>query len=73
MTRFWMWLRCILVVLLLRLAPAAALGLRLDAWSQAAGLSTAWRLRSVVLRSSHLVHPDLGTTHRWGLDVGASP
>jgi hypothetical protein len=58
---------------LLRLAPAAALGLRVEAWSGAAGLCTAWRWGQLLLRSSHLVHPDLGTTHRWSVGVGAAP
>jgi hypothetical protein len=56
---------------LARVAPAVCLGLRVDPWSGALGLSTAWRVRVGWLRTSHLVHPELGTTHRWALVVGA--
>jgi hypothetical protein len=59
--------------LMLRLAPIAALGLRIEPWSGAVGTSTAVRLGAIVLRSSHLVHPELGTTHRWGLLLEANP
>jgi hypothetical protein len=52
---------------LARVAPVACLGLRVDPWSGAVGLSTAWRVRVGWLRTSHLVHPELGTTHRWAL------
>ncbi len=55
---------------LAKVAPIACLGLRVDPWSGALGLSTAWRVRVGWLRSSHLVHPELGTTHRWALVVG---
>jgi hypothetical protein len=55
---------------MLRLAPAAALGLRCEPWSQAAGFCSAWRLGGLILRTSHLLHPDLGVTHRWGLRLG---
>jgi hypothetical protein len=56
---------------LARVAPVACLGLRIDPWSGALGLSTAWRVRVGWLRTSHLVHPELGTTHRWALVLGA--
>ncbi len=56
---------------LARVAPVACLGLRVDPWSGAVGLSTAWRVRVGWLRTSHLVHPELGTTHRWALQFGA--
>lgn len=56
---------------LARVAPVACLGLRVDPWSGALGLSTAWRVRIGWLRTSHLVHPELGVTHRWALVVSA--
>ena len=34
------------------------------------GLNTAWSWRGVLLRTSHLVHPALGLTHRWSLTLG---
>jgi len=55
---------------MLRLAAAGALGLRFEPWSGAAGFTMAWRLGPVLWRSSHLVHPDLGTSHRWSFDLG---
>ena len=55
---------------MLRLAAAGALGLRFEPWSGAAGFTMAWRLGPVLWRSSHLVHPDLGTSHRWSFDIG---
>jgi hypothetical protein len=48
----------------------ASLGLRIEPWSRAVGMVTGWRVGSLLLRTSHLLHPDLGTTHRWGLDLG---
>lgn len=59
--------------ILARVAPGACLGLRADPWSGAVGLSTAWWVKVGWLRTSHLVHPDLGTTHRWALVLGARP
>jgi hypothetical protein len=56
---------------LMRVVPVVCLGLRVDPWSGALGLSTAWRVRVGWLCTSHLVHPELGTTHRWALVVGA--
>lgn len=55
---------------LARVAPIACLGLRIDPWSGAVGLNTAWWVGVGWLRTSHLVHPELGTTHRWALVVG---
>lgn len=52
---------------LLRLGPPAAIGLRCEPASGCVGLCTAWSAAGVVLRSSHVLHPDLGLTHRWGL------
>jgi hypothetical protein len=54
---------------LVKLAPGVAWGGRWDAASGSVGLCTAWRRASLVLRSSHLVHDDLGLTHRWSLGV----
>ncbi|MEZ4387659.1 MAG: hypothetical protein R3D98_08790 [Candidatus Krumholzibacteriia bacterium] len=52
---------------LVRLGRGIAWGIRWDAASGAMGVCTAWRRGALVLRSSHLVHADLGTTHRWSL------
>jgi hypothetical protein len=54
---------------LTRVVPSVCLGLRVDPWSGALGLSTAWRVPVGWLRTSHLVHPELGTTHRWALVI----
>lgn len=54
---------------LARVVPAVCLGLRVDPWSGALGLSTAWRVPVGWLRTSHLVHPELGITHRWSLVI----
>jgi len=58
---------------LVRLAPAGALGLRVEPWSGSVGLVTSWRIGGLLVRSSHLAHPDLGTCHRWGLTVERAP
>jgi hypothetical protein len=55
---------------MLPLVAGVALGLRTEPWSGTVGLITGWRVGSLTLRSSHLAHPDLGVTHRWGLLVG---
>jgi hypothetical protein len=52
---------------LLALAAGAAIGLRSEPATGTIGLTTAWRWGGWCLRSSHLVHPELGPTHRWGL------
>jgi hypothetical protein len=49
------------------LADRVAAGVRIEPWSGASGLVTVWRAGPVVLRSSHLAHPDLGVTHRWSV------
>ncbi len=49
----------------------AGVGLRLEPACGAAGFTTAWRRRAWLIRSSHLVHPDLGVTHRWSLTAGS--
>lgn len=53
-----------------RVASIAALGLRFDGGTGTLGFCTIWRVRSVVMRSSHLVHPQLGPTHRWSVILG---
>jgi hypothetical protein len=55
------------------LAPGgpAAIGLRAEPATGSFGMTTAVRWRSWLLRSSHVVHPDLGPTHRWSLAAGA--
>ena len=54
-------------------ARQAALGVRYDSWSGGAGLCSAWRIRRLILRTSHLLHPDLGVSHRWCLGLGGAP
>jgi len=54
----------------LQLVPGMALGVRVEPWSGTAGLTTAWRLKGLLLRSSHLIHPVLGPSHRWSLTAG---
>ncbi len=54
---------------ILAVAPGAALGLRLAPATGCLGLCTAWRRGALVLRTAHLVHPELGTTHRVALAV----
>ena len=54
----------------IRLAPGCAAGLRSEPSTGSVGLNTAWSWRGALLRTSHLVHPDLGLTHRWSLTLG---
>jgi hypothetical protein len=56
--------------LLFRAAPDAALGLRCEPATGSVGFCTAWRVSGLVLQTSHILHPDLGTTHRWGVILG---
>lgn len=58
------------LALLGRAAPVVALGLRSEPATGSLGLTTVWRRRGWLLRSSHLAHPDLGITHRWSLTWG---
>lgn len=51
----------------LRLGAVFSWGLIADGGSGAAGLTTAWRRGRLLVRTSHIVHPALGTTHRWDL------
>lgn len=53
----------------LRLGAVFSWGLVADGGSGAAGLTTAWRRGRLLVRTSHVVHPALGTTHRWDLVV----
>lgn len=53
----------------LRLGTVFRWGLVADGGSGAAGLTTAWRRGRLLVRTSHIVHPALGTTHRWDLVV----
>jgi len=56
--------------LILGPVTGVALGGRVEPWSGTVGLVTAWRWGGIILRSSHLVHPELGVSHRWGLLLG---
>ena len=51
----------------LRLGAPFGCGLVADGASGAAGVTTAWRRGRLLVRTSHLVHPTLGPTHRWDL------
>ena len=53
----------------LRLGAAFCCGLVTDGAGGAVGVTTAWRRGRLLVRTSHLVHPVLGTTHRWDLAV----
>ena len=53
-----------------RASAALAVGLRAEPRTGSVGFTTAWRRRNLLLRSSHLMHPDLGITHRWSVTVG---
>ncbi len=48
-----------------RVAEGVCCGLRADPSTGTCGWTTAWRRGSLLLRTSHLAHPDLGVTHRW--------
>ncbi len=54
-----------------RVGPRAALGLRAEPVTGSVGLTTAWYHRHWLLRTSHLIHPELGVTHRWYLAAGS--
>ena len=56
--------------LTVRVGPRAALGLRAEPVTGSVGLTTAWYHRYWLLRTSHLIHPELGVTHRWYLATG---
>jgi hypothetical protein len=58
---------CWQVAGLVVLVAGVAVGLRSEPATGTVGLTTAWRRGGWCLRSSHLVHPELGLTHRWGL------
>ena len=57
------------VEVVLPLAPRMACSGRLDTASATLGFGTAWRVNRLLLRTGHLVHPDLGVSHRVGLGV----
>jgi hypothetical protein len=54
---------------LVALSGQVAWGARFDAASGSIGFSLAWRVGGILMRSSHLTHPELGVMHRWGLGV----
>jgi len=57
--------------IMLALVAGIHLGLRAEPRSATTGLVTSWRVAGLLLRSSHLAHPELGVTHRWGLELGS--
>ncbi|MCP4571849.1 MAG: hypothetical protein GY838_05805 [bacterium] len=52
------------------LSPAAAFSWRYDGGSRSLGWGLVLRRGPLLVRSSHLVHPDLGATHRWQVAAG---
>ncbi len=52
---------------------AAAVGLRAEPAVGVLGPVLVWRRRGLLLRTSHLVHPILGVTHRFELSFGVGP
>jgi hypothetical protein len=56
---------------LLRLAGGMALGLRCDLGSGSIGPGVHFRRGRLLLRTSHLAHPQLGLTHRFALRIEA--
>ena len=55
---------------LVRMAGHLGVGLRVDPVTGTLGPTTVWRLGSLLIRSSHVAHPDLGVTHRFALVAG---
>lgn len=55
---------------LMSLGARVAWGLRGDPDTGTLGLSTSWLVARALLRSSHLIHPELGITHRWSVAFG---
>lgn len=53
-------------------APVAglAVGIRADPSTASLGPGIAWQRGKLMIRTSHLVHPDLGATHRFFLNTG---
>jgi hypothetical protein len=50
---------------------AVALGLRAEPSSGTFGVTAAFRWDSWAVRTSHLLHPELGPTHRWSFLAGS--
>ncbi len=63
---------CLQVEAALRLAAGCGVGARAEPATGTLGLNTGWIWRGVLLRTSHLVHPELGVTHRWSLTLGSA-
>lgn len=53
-----------------RVTARLAFGLRAEPATGVAGATIAWYRGTWILRTSHLMHPELGLTHRWYLAVG---
>lgn len=56
--------------LLLALTAGFAWGARAEPATGSLGFTTVWRRSSLLVRSSHLAHPELGLTHRWSVSLG---
>lgn len=54
----------------LALGPRLAVGVRADPPTGAVGPVSVWRTGLLLIRTSHLAHPELGTTHRCELVFG---
>ena len=52
------------------LSRTAAVSWRFDAGSRSIGWGLVLRRGSLLVRTSHLIHPDLGVSHRWQLAAG---
>ena len=53
-----------------RVAPGVVLGVLGEADTGALGVTSLWRRGGLGVRTSHLVHPQLGITHGWLLMLG---
>jgi len=56
--------------ILLALTAGFAWGARAEPATGSLGFITVWRRFSLLVRSSHLAHPELGLTHRWSVSLG---
>jgi len=55
---------------IVKVAGGLAWGLRSEPTTGSIGMTTCWLWSHLLLRTSHVVHPDLGVTHRWSLTWG---
>lgn len=55
-----------------RVCSGVVLGALGDAGTGTLGVTSLWRRGSLAVRTSHLIHPALGVTHRWMLLLGGT-